>query len=68
MVFSMLETKNKKLYFTVSINDDDFNEKTIPPRAYEIDSSNKEIKRFIFEEGSFKDAAYPFQSNKISQP
>ena len=26
--------KNKKIYITVSIKDDDFNQKTIPPGAY----------------------------------
>ena len=52
--------KNNKLYFTVSINDDDFNQITVRPGAYEIESLNNEIKRDIIEDGCFKETNYPF--------
>ena len=39
--------KNKKLFFAVSINYDDFNVSTIPPGTLELESLNDEIKRFI---------------------
>ena len=51
--------KNSKFYFTVSINDDDFNQITIPPGAYEIERLNNEIKRNITEECYFTEATYP---------
>ena len=40
----------------MSSNDDDFNQVTIPPGAYEIDSLNNGIKRNIIEEGYFTKA------------
>ena len=52
--------KNKKFYFAVSSNDDAFNQRTIPPAAFELGSPNKEIKRIIIEEGCFTEATYPF--------
>ena len=55
-----LTTKNKEFYFTVSNNDDDFIQITVPSGAYEIDSLNNEIKWIIFEERYFTEATYPF--------
>ena len=52
--------KNNKFYFTVSINDDDFNHTTVQPGAHEIQSLNNEIKRNIFEERYFTETTYPF--------
>ena len=58
MVSSILQTKIT-FYFTVSINDDDFNQITIAPIALEIESFNNEIQRIILE-GYFTEASYPF--------
>ena len=52
--------KNLKIYYTVSIKNDDFNQITILPEAYEIGSLNNEIKRFFIEEGFFTEADYAF--------
>ena len=51
--------KNNNFYLTKSINDD-FNQITIPPVAYEIKSLNDENKRFIIKEGYFSTETYPF--------
>ena len=58
-IFS-ITSKNNKLYFTLSINDKDFNQLTISTGAYEIQSLNIGIKRNNFEEGYFTEANYPF--------
>ena len=51
--------KNKKFYFSVSINDDYFSQTTIPPGAYELESLDGEIKRIIFKDGYFTKENYP---------
>ena len=52
---------NNKFHFMKSITDEDgFIQNTIPPRAYEIESLNKEIKRIIIDEGHFTEVNYPF--------
>ena len=43
--------KNNKLFFKLSYNDDDFNQGSFSSGAHEKESLNKEIKRFIIEEG-----------------
>ena len=53
--------KNIKFYFTISIVDYDFSVITIPAGAYELENLNKEIHRFIIEEGYFTEANYPFK-------
>ena len=54
-------SENNKFYFTKSITDDDhYIMITIPPGAYEIESSNDEIKRIIINEGHFTEESYPF--------
>ena len=45
---------NNDLYFTVWINDDDFDVMSIPPGAYEKEGLKDEIKLFFFQEGFFK--------------
>ena len=51
---------NTKFYSMKSMSDEDgFNQITIPPSAYEIESSNKEIKRIIIDEGLFTEANCP---------
>ena len=52
--------KSFKSYFTVSINDDDFNQLIILPGAYEIESLNNELKQLIIKEGCFTVKKYPF--------
>ena len=52
--------KNNKFYFRKSNNDDDFSKIINSQGAYEIESSNNEIKRIIIEGGQFTEADYPF--------
>ena len=56
-----VKSKNFKLYFTRSINDDDFTQLTIPPGLFEIESLNKEIKPKIIEQSHFTEDTYPFE-------
>ena len=51
--------KNEKVFFTVIINDDDFNLTFFPPGAYEPDSPDDEIKRNTVEDGYFTEENYP---------
>ena len=39
-------TKDNKFYFTVSINDDDSNQKDFPPGAYKIERLTNEIEKY----------------------
>ena len=55
-----LTSKNNKFYFIKSITDDDNIQITIPPGAYEIESLNKEIKRFLIDQEHYTEANYPF--------
>ena len=55
-----MTNKIKKLYFTVSMNGDDFNQRTIPPGEYKIKSLKNEIRRNNIEEDYFTEANYPF--------
>ena len=59
MVFLVKFENKKKLCFTNSCNDDDFNLNNIPPRAYELESLNNEIKQICFTEGYFAELNYP---------
>ena len=53
---------NNKFYYTKSISDEDgFDQITIPPGAYEIESLNNEIKRIIIDEGYYNELTYPFK-------
>ena len=59
-IFNVTTTDNK-FYFKKTISDgDDFNEITIPPGAYEIESLNNEIKRIIIYKGHYSGNDYPF--------
>ena len=59
-IFNVTNTNNK-LYFKKSIiNERDFSQITNPTGAYEIESLNNEIKRFIVEKEYFTDANYAF--------
>ena len=53
-------TKKLKIFFTVSIIDDEFTEITIPTGASELQYLNNEIKIIIIEEGHFTEVDYPF--------
>ena len=53
-------TNENKFYFTVSIIDDAFNQMTVAPGAYEIESLSNQIKRFIIKEGCFSEENDPF--------
>ena len=51
---------NNKPCFAKSITDKDgFTQISIPPRAYEIESLDNEIKRIVTEEGYFTEATHP---------
>ena len=52
--------KNNKVYFLKLITDDDHIKVSIPPGAYEIESSKREIKRIIIDEGYYTEVTYPF--------
>ena len=60
--FLNVTISNNKFYLTVSINDDDFSVISFPLGAYETESLNNGIKRFIIEEGFFTEAEYPFKT------
>ena len=60
--------KNKKFYFTVSIKDDDLNQKTIPIRASGIENLNCEMKRVFFMKVLLQKLHIRLPSNQISQP
>ena len=55
-----MTSKNKKFYFTVSINDDQFSVITIREGAYELNSLNDEFKRSNIKEGYFTEENYQF--------
>ena len=42
-----ITTKNNIFYFTFSVNDNDFNAISIPPGAYEVESSEDEINELL---------------------
>ena len=54
-------SKNNKFCFAVSLNDDDFSKITIPERAYEVESLDKEFERIVIEEDFFTETNYPFK-------
>ena len=52
---------NDKFYFIKSITDKDgYIQISLPPGAYEIESSDSEIKRKIIDEGHYTEVNYPF--------
>ena len=58
----IVTNSNNKFYFKKTITDEDgFIQITIPPRAYEIESINDEIKRIIIDEEHYTEANYPFK-------
>ena len=58
-----ITNSNDNFYFKKTITDaDDFNQNTIPPGAYEIESLNNEIKRFSIDEEYLTESDYPFQN------
>ena len=60
-IFNVTNTNNK-FYFKKTITDEDgFVQIIIPPGAYEIDSLNDEIKRFIIDGEHYTEANYPFK-------
>ena len=54
--------KSIKFYFTVSNKVDNFSVISIPLGAYEIESLDKETKRYNIEEGNFTESYYPFKA------
>ena len=50
-----LTNRNNDFRFILSINDDDFNQITISPGAYETDSLNNAIKRIVIKKGCFSE-------------
>ena len=59
--FFNVTDKDNKVYFTKSISDKGgFIQITTPPRAYEVESLNNEIKRININEGHFTEVDNPF--------
>ena len=56
----IVTNSNNKFYFRVSINDDVFSVIFIPPRAYELESLNNEIKGILIKDSYFTEENYPF--------
>ena len=57
-----VKNSNIKFYFKKTISDEDgLVQITIPPRAYEIESLNDEIKRIIIDAEHYTEANYPFK-------
>ena len=58
--FFNVTNSNIKFYFKKTISDEDgFVQITMPPGAYEIESLNDEIKRFVIDEEHYTEANYP---------
>ena len=56
-----IKNSNIRFYFKKTIsNEDDFNQITIPPGAYEIESLNIEVKRIIMDKGYHTKDENPF--------
>ena len=51
---------DKNFYFKKSLIDEDFIQLTVPHGAYEVESSNNEIKRVVIAKGFFSENDYPF--------
>ena len=57
----IVTNENNKFYFLKSITDkDSYIQITRLPGAYEIESSNNEIKKIIADEGLYTEVNYPF--------
>ena len=56
-----ITNKNNKFYFTTSISDIEPGFIIIPPRAYELESLDDEIKRIGIIDGHFTEPNYPFK-------
>ena len=55
----MLQIQNIKFCFKKNLIDEDFNQITIPPGAYEAESLNNEIKRIIIDKEFHTEANFP---------
>ena len=53
--------RNIKFYFKKALIDEDFIQIRIPEGAYEIESLNDEIKRFLIDKEFYTEADYPFK-------
>ena len=53
--------KNDKFIFISIFEGAEYNVLTIPPGAYEMESLDKEIKRIVIKEVSFKEEDYPLK-------
>ena len=58
--FSNVTNLNNKFYFKKSFNDGEFTQISMPQGAYELESLNNEIKRFIIDDGHYSKNNYPF--------
>ena len=59
-IFNITNSNNKFYFKKTNTNEEDIIQITIPEGAYEIDSSNDEIKKIIFDEGHYSENEYPF--------
>ena len=60
--FNVTNSNNNFSFRKTSSDKDGFVQITIPPRAYEIESLNDEIKRIIIHEEHYTEAKYPFNN------
>ena len=51
--------ENKKIYLAISTTQDGFYQITVPPVAYELESSNEGHERISIEEGHYTEEKYP---------
>ena len=62
-IFNITNSNIKFPFQKTITNEEDFIQITIPPVAYEIESSNKENRRIIFDKGHYTEKEYPFTIN-----
>ena len=66
-IFNVTNSNNKFYIKKTITNEDDFDQITIPPGAYQIESLNIEISRIIIVEEYFVESDYTFQIRQIFQ-
>ena len=58
-----VRSENNKLYFAISVTDNDgFLQITIPPCVQKVESLKIEVKRIIIDEAHFTEVYYPFKN------
>ena len=60
MVFSTLQIKKNKFYFKKQFIEEEFNQITIPPGAYKLESLNEELEGIVIDKVYYSEIDYPF--------